>query len=91
MFSVERRRDHERQAVLLARIIEVRGRDDDEYAERFLRAVVNQAQPREEAIAVKLAADVDAWRRAREHIVISSSRPIDADAVECHRHFYVCP
>jgi hypothetical protein len=35
--SAEHRRDHERQVVLLARIIEVRGGDDDDYAERFLR------------------------------------------------------
>ena len=63
--SAEHRRDHERQVVLLARIIEVRGGDDDDYAERFLRAVVNQAKPRHKAIAVKLADDVDAWRRAR--------------------------
>jgi hypothetical protein len=63
--SVGHQRDHERQVVLLARIIEVRGGDDDDYAERFLRAVVNQAKPRDKAIAVKLAADVDAWRRAR--------------------------
>jgi chorismate mutase len=63
--SVKHRRDHERQVVLLARIIEVRGGDDDDYAERFLRAVVNQAKPRDKAVAVKLAADVEAWRRAR--------------------------
>jgi hypothetical protein len=62
---VENRWDHERQVALLARIIEVRGGDDDDYAERFLRDVVNQAKPGDKAIAVKLAADVDAWRRAR--------------------------
>jgi hypothetical protein len=59
------RNSHERHVVLLARIIEVRGGDDDDYADRFLKEVVRQAGPRDKAIAVKLAADVDAWRRAR--------------------------
>ncbi len=63
--SVRRRQDHERQVTLLARIIEVRGGDDDGYAERFLEAMLRQAKPEDRAIAVKLAADVDAWRRAR--------------------------
>jgi hypothetical protein len=49
----------------LARVIEVRGGDDDGYASRFLEAMVRQAEPSEKAIVVKLASDVDAWRRAR--------------------------
>jgi hypothetical protein len=56
---------HEQQVKLLARIIEVRGGDDDGYADRVLKAIITQAKPRDKAIAVKLAADVDAWRRAR--------------------------
>jgi hypothetical protein len=59
------RKTHEHQVTLLARIIEVRGGDDDGYACRFLDEVVRQAKPGDRAIAVKLAADVDAWRRAR--------------------------
>ena len=59
------RKTHEHQVTLLARIIEVRGGDDDGYAGRFLREVVRQAKPNDRAIAVQLAADVDAWRRAR--------------------------
>lgn len=59
------RKVHEHRVVLLARIIEVRGGDDDGYANRFLREVVRQAKPDDRLIAVKLAADVDAWRRAR--------------------------
>jgi hypothetical protein len=59
------RKAHEHHVRLLARIIEARGGDDDGYADRFLREVVRQAKPIDKAIAVKLAADVDAWRRAR--------------------------
>jgi hypothetical protein len=59
------RKAYERQVKLLARIIEVRGGDDDVYADCFLKAVVRQAKPKDKAIAIKLAADVDAWRRAR--------------------------
>jgi hypothetical protein len=59
------RKAREHQVRLLARIIEVRGGDDDGYASRFLGEVIKQAKPSDKAIAVKLASDVDAWRRAR--------------------------
>jgi hypothetical protein len=59
------RKDREQLVILLARIIEVRSGDDDGYADRFLKAIIRQAKPKGKAIAVKLAADVDAWRRAR--------------------------
>jgi hypothetical protein len=59
------RKAHEHQVRLLARIIEVRGGDDDGYADRFLGEMVRQANHRDRAIAVKLAADVDALRRSR--------------------------
>jgi hypothetical protein len=63
--DADHRKVHEHRVVLLARIIEVRGGDDDGYADRFLREVVRQAKPNDRAVAVKLASDVDAWRRAR--------------------------
>jgi hypothetical protein len=53
------------RVILLARIIEVRSGNDYGYADRFLNAIIRQGKPRDKAIAVKLAADVDAWRRAR--------------------------
>ena len=59
------RKVHEHQVVLLVRIIEVRGGDDDGYADRFLKEVVRQAKPNDKVIAIKLSADVDAWSRAR--------------------------
>jgi hypothetical protein len=39
------RKTHEQQVRLLVRIIVVRGGEDDGYADRFLRAAVNQAKP----------------------------------------------
>jgi hypothetical protein len=63
--DANQRKAREHHVVRLARIIEVRGGDDDGYADRFLRAVINQAKPKDRTAALKLAADVDAWRRAR--------------------------
>ncbi len=63
--DASQRKNHEHQVKLLARIIEARGGEDDGYADRFLKAIITQANPRDKANAVKLAADVDAWRRAR--------------------------
>jgi hypothetical protein len=63
--SAKNRRDLERQVTLLARIIEVRGGDDEGYASQFLEAMVRQAKPEDRAITVNLASQVDAWRRAR--------------------------
>jgi hypothetical protein len=60
-----RRQEHERHVALLARIVETRCGDDDSEATRFLNALVVQTQPRDKARAVKLAAAVEAWRRAR--------------------------
>ena len=51
--DAKRRKSHERYVIFLARIIEVRGGDDDGYADRFLREVVRQAKPNDRAIAVK--------------------------------------
>jgi hypothetical protein len=45
------RKAREHHVVLLARIIEVRGGDDDGYADHFLRAVVSRARPNDRAIA----------------------------------------
>lgn len=58
-------RDRELHVQFLARIIEARGGDDDGYAARFCAAMVRQAKPEDRAMTVKLAAGVDAWRRAR--------------------------
>jgi hypothetical protein len=63
--AASQRKAREDQVRLLARIIEVRGGNDDGYADRFLGEIVRQANPIDKAIAVRLAADVDAWRRAR--------------------------
>jgi hypothetical protein len=59
------RKAHESRVQRLARIIEVRGGNDDDYAGRFLGEVIKQAKPSDRAAALKLATDVDAWRRAR--------------------------
>jgi hypothetical protein len=59
------RKAHEHQVIFLARIIEVRKGDDEGYANRFLGEIIRQAKPRDKVIAARLAADVDAWLRAR--------------------------
>ena len=65
MYRSVRRRHRERHVAFLARVIEVRGGYDDGYAKRFCEAMVRQAKPEDRATVVKLAADGDAWRRAR--------------------------
>jgi hypothetical protein len=63
--DANQRKAREHHVVRLARIIEVRGGNDDDYADRFLGEVIKQAKPSDRAAALKLATDVDAWRRAR--------------------------
>ncbi len=57
--------DRERHLDRISRLIEARGADDDDYAGRFLRAMIDQATANDRPATVKLAADIDAWRRAR--------------------------
>lgn len=54
--SARHGRDHEARVSLLARIIEVRGGEDDDYAKRFLDAIIKHAKERDKTIAIKLAA-----------------------------------
>ena len=57
--------DRERHVDRIARWIEARGADDDGYAERFLEAMITGAAANDKEAVIELAADIDAWRRAR--------------------------